>query len=133
MAKVISQESHAPEDARSQVRSQAQDRLDWRRKASDHVAFGLLAYTALHIFVTMTQLKSSSGSVLPYFALVVLVVAIIPAFRWVEQRWSTLSDAEAADPALGSAFRREMALLWLAAIGLPLGLTFAFKAIAALI
>lgn len=105
--------------------------IDWRKGASDHVAFGLLVYTGLHIFVTMTQLKSGGGSLLPYFALVVLVAAIIPACRWMEKRWEGLSDAEASDPALAPAFKREMALLWLAAIGLPLALTFAFKAIAA--
>ncbi len=104
---------------------------DWRRRASDHVAFGLLVYTGLHIFVTMTQLKSGGGSILPYFALIVLVAAIIPACRWAENRWESLSDEAAHDPALAPTFRREMALLWLAAIGLPLALTFAFKAIAA--
>jgi hypothetical protein len=107
-------------------------KLDWRRKVSDHLAFGLLVYTGLHIFVTMTQLKSSSGSVLPYFALIVLVAAIIPACSWFEKRWSELSDDEAADPALTAVFRREVALLWIAALGLPIALTFGFKAVAAL-
>lgn len=107
-------------------------KLDWRRKISDHVAFGLLIYTGLHIFLTMTQLKNASGSVLPYFALIVLVAAIIPACRWFEMRWDTLSDAKASDPALAPAFRREVALMWLAAIGLPLLLTFGFKAVASL-
>lgn len=107
-------------------------KLDWRRKISDHVAFGLLVYTGLHIFMTMTQLKGQSGSVLPYFALIVLVAAIIPAGRWFEMRWEGLSDAEAADPALAPAFRREIILLWLAAIGLPVALTFGFKGVAAL-
>ena len=114
----------------AQVRSG--HKLDWRRKVSDHVAFGLLVYTGLHIFVTMTQLKGSSGSVLPYFALIVLVAAIIPACRWFEMRWDSLSDKEAADPALAPAFRREVGLMWLAAIGLPIALTFGFKAAASL-
>ena len=106
--------------------------LDWRRKISDHVAFGLLTYTGLHIFLTMTQLKSASGSVLPYFALIVLVGAIIPACRWFEQRWDNLSDAQAADPALAPVFRRDVMLLWAAAVGLPVALTFGFKAVASL-
>ncbi|RIV86935.1 hypothetical protein [Aurantiacibacter zhengii] len=114
------------------AREGSAQKLDWRRKISDHVAFGLLIYTGLHIFFTMTQLKSTSGSLLPYFALVVLVAAIIPACRWFEMRWDSLSDAEAADPALAPAFRREVVLLWLAAIGLPLVLTFGFKAVASL-
>lgn len=108
-------------------------KLDWRRKVSDHVAYGLLVYTGLHIFMTMTQLKNSSGSVLPYFALIVLVAAIIPACRWFEMRWDGLDDDQASDPALAPVFRREATLLWLAAIGLPIALTFGFKAVAALL
>lgn len=115
---------------RAQERSE--QKLDWRRKVSDHLAFGLLVYTGLHIFVTMTQLKGSSGSVLPYFALIVLVAAIIPACTWFEKRWSELSDVEAADLALAPQFRREVALLWAAVLGLPVALTFGFKAVAAL-
>lgn len=105
---------------------------DWRRRMSDHVAFGLLVYTGLHIFVTMGALKSGSGSVLPYFSLIVLVLAIIPACRLFEKRWEGLTDAAAADPALAPAFRRDAVLVWLGAIGLPIGLTGAFKAAAAL-
>lgn len=107
-------------------------KLDWRRRISDHVAYGLLVYTGLHIFMTMTQLKSGNGSVLPYLALIVLVAAIIPACRWFEMRWDGLSAQEASDPALAPVFKREVGLLWLAAIGLPVMLTFGFKAIAAL-
>lgn len=110
----------------------AEHTLDWRRRISNHVAYGLLVYTGLHIFMTMTQLKSGSGSMLPYLALVVLVAAIIPAARWFEMRWTRLSDSEAADPALASAFRRDVTLLWLTAIGLPAALTFGFKAVASL-
>jgi hypothetical protein len=107
-------------------------KLDWRRRISDHVAYGLLTYTGLHIFLTMGQLKSSSGSMLPYFALVILVVAIIPAIRWFEMRWSELPDDQASDPALAPAFRREVMLMWAAVFGLPLLLTFGFKPVAAL-
>ncbi|MFB0612889.1 hypothetical protein [Aurantiacibacter poecillastricola] len=119
-------------DHRQDTRKGTASKLDWRRKISDHVAFGLLVYTGLHIFMTMTQLKASGGSVLPYFALIVLVAAIIPACRMFEQRWDRLSDAEAADPALAPVFRREVIMLWAAAIGLPLALTFGFKAVAGL-
>lgn len=119
-------------ERREKAQEGAAHKLDWRRRISDHVAFGLLVYTGLHIFFTMTQLKSESGSALPYLALIVLVAAIIPACRWFEMRWVGLSDAQAADPALAPVFRREVALLWLAAIGLPLVLTFGFKAVASL-
>jgi hypothetical protein len=70
---------------------------DWRRKISDHIAYALLVYTSFQIFLTMTALRLSAGSLLPYLALVVLVAAVIPACRRVERRWAGLSDSEAAD------------------------------------
>lgn len=108
-------------------------KLDWRRKISDHVAFGLLFYTGLHIFLTLTALKSGNGSMLPYLALVVLVAAVIPACRWFEIRWEELTAHDVSDPALAPLFRREVAMLWMAAIGLPMVLTFGFKGVAALL
>ncbi|KLI64899.1 hypothetical protein [Aurantiacibacter marinus] len=128
MAKALSHRSHGQEPAVAQ----SETGIDWRRKVSDHVAFGLLVYTGLHIFLTMQELKTGHGSVLPYFALIVLVAAIIPACRWLEMRWERLTDSEATDPDLAPVFRKEMILLWCAAIGLPVALTFGFQGIAAL-
>jgi hypothetical protein len=108
-------------------------KLDWRKKMSDHVAYALLAYTGLQIWVTMGTLKSGSGSILPYFALIVLVAAIIPGCRMFERRWDGLSDSEAANPELRDRFRKDVVVLWLCAIGLPFALTGAFLAIGALL
>ena len=68
---------------------------DWRKSASDHVAYSLLVYTALQIFGTVHAMKSAtdgSVSILPYLALIVLVAGIIPACRWFEKRWVALSE-----------------------------------------
>ena len=108
-------------------------KLDWRKKISDHVAWGLLVYTGLHIFVTMGVLNTGQGSILPYFSLIVLVGGIIPACRWVEKKWEGLSDTEAADPALAGRFRTHAALIWLTAFGLPFLLTGLFKVVLAAI
>jgi hypothetical protein len=107
-------------------------KLDWRRKMSDHVAYGLLVYTGLQIFVTMSALKVGLGSILPYFALIVLVVAIIPGCRMFEKRWEALSDSEAANPELADRFKRDRLLVWLFALGLPFALTGLFKGVEAL-
>lgn len=108
--------------------------LDWRKGMSDNVAYALLVYTALQIFVTMEAIKGSgSGSALPYMSLIVLVAAIIPACRRFERRWEGLSDDAAADPALRPLYRRDQMFLWMVAIGLPFVLTGLFKAIGALI
>ena len=108
-------------------------KLDWRRKMSDNVAYALLVYTGLQIFVTMGALKNGSGSILPYLALIVLVAAIIPGCRMFEKRWDSLSNSEAANPELRGRFRRDLVILWISAIGLPLALTGLFLGIAALI
>ena len=114
-------ESHAAKSAK---------RLDWRKGMSDNVAYALLVYTGLQIFVTMHVIKgSSSGSALPYLSLIVLVAAIIPACRRFERRWEGLSDDAAADPLLRPLYRRDQLFLWLLAIGLPFALTGLFMAI----
>ena len=97
--------------------------IDWRRGMSDNVALALLVYTALQIFVTVHALKLGMPNILPYFSLVVLIAGIIPACRLFERRWTHLSDEEAADVALHGAYRRDQAMLWMLAIGLPLLLT----------
>jgi len=101
--------------------------LDWRKRMSDHIAYGLLVYTGLQIFVTMGVLKTGGESILPYFALVVLVAAIIPGCRLFERRWEGLSDEQAANPELADLFKRDRNWVWIAAIGLPFVLTGLFK------
>jgi len=108
-------------------------KLDWRRRMSDNVAYALLVYTGLQIFVTMSALKNGTGSILPYFALIVLVAAIIPGCRMFEKRWDSLSNSEAANPELRDRFRRDQIVLWLMAIGLPIALTGIVLGISALI
>ncbi|MFO6446799.1 hypothetical protein ACLBKU_06590 [Erythrobacter sp. NE805] len=102
---------------------------DWRKGMSDHVAYGLLVYTGLQIIFTIKALGEGTSSILPYLSLVVLVAGIIPVCRWFERRWADLDDAEAADPALAAPFRRDAAILWALAIGLPITLTLVFKAV----
>lgn len=104
--------------------------LDWRKRMSDNIAYALLVYTGLQIFVTMGALHGQGGSILPYFALVLLVAAIIPACRRFERRWARLSDAQAADPEFVSFYRRDQRWLWAMAVGLPFMVTALFKLLA---
>jgi hypothetical protein len=126
-------EAHRPEGPRPLAdtpRDSAKPLPDWRRRMSDHIAYALLVYTALQIFVTVGALKSGGESLLPYLALVILVGAIIPACRRFERRWNRLSDEQAHDPAFRSLYRRDLTYLWLLAIGLPFALTALFKGLA---
>ena len=103
--------------------------VDWRNRMSNNVAYALLVYTALQIFVTVHALRDGFPSIFPYIALVVLIAGIIPACRWFERRWVNLSNDAAHDPAMAGAFRRDQIVLWLMAIGLPIALTGLLKAI----
>ena len=106
--------------------------IDWRKRMSNHVAYALLAYTALQIGVTMSLVNHGHGSILPYFALVLLVGAVIPACRLFEQRWTELSDDKAHDSSLAGSFTRECAGLWLCAVGLPFVLAAFFRGVSML-
>jgi hypothetical protein len=107
--------------------------LDWRKRMSDNIAYALLVYTALQIFVTMGSLESKGGSLLPYAALIILVAAIIPACRRFEKRWNRLSDDQAADPQFSTYYRRDQLWLWLLAIGLPFAVSGLFMGMARLL
>jgi hypothetical protein len=104
--------------------------VDWRRKMSDHIAYALLTYTALQIFVTIGALKTKGTSLLPYLALIILVGAISPACRRFERRWNRITAADAGDPALEQLYRRDRLALWVMAIGLPFAVTALFKGLA---
>lgn len=106
---------------------------DWRKSMSDHVAYALLVYTGLQIFVTVHAMKEGSNSILPYFALVILVAGIIPACRWFERRWITLSDEVGTDPAMAGAFRSDVLKLWALAIGLPFVVTGLFMLVSSIV
>ena len=70
---------------------------------------------------------------MPLLALVVLVAAIIPLCRKFERRWEAMDDDVVADPALRGTFRRDQAMLWLLAIGLPFVITGIFRGLALLV
>ncbi len=110
-------------------RAGSASKCDWRRGMSNNVAYALLVYTGLQIFVTVAAMERGAMSILPYFALVVLVAAIIPACRFFERRWIGLSDTEAADISLKPAYRRDQCGLWALAIGMPFFVTAIFKAV----
>jgi hypothetical protein len=91
--------------------------LTWSQKMSNHIAYALLTYTGLQIFVGMSAIKGDSRSILPYFALVALVALVIPACRNFERRWEHMANND--DMAYARLFRRDTILLWCAAIAFP--------------
>jgi len=136
MAKITSASTTGPwvGKARPQQRATPGARgIDWRKRMSDTVAYALLVYTALQIVVTMHAMTTDNASMLPLFALVVLIAAIIPLFRHYERQWERLDDQAATDPAYRAQFRRDQWAVWLFAIGLPFAVTGLFRALGSLL
>ena len=104
--------------------------VDWRKAMSDNVAYALIVYTGLQIFLTVEAIRETGLRSLAMVCLIILVVAIIPACHKLDKRWRDLSESDAHDRALASAYRRDRILLWLVAIGLPFALTLLFRAVA---
>ena len=131
MTKALKGTIAATENGAAEMQTTGRTR-DWRKSMSDNVAYALIVYTALHIFLTVGAMKETGIKSMALFALVILVVGIIPACRSFEKRWRNLSDSEASNPAMSGAFRRDQILVWLIALGLPFALTGIFKLIASM-
>ncbi|HEU4820732.1 MAG TPA: hypothetical protein VFS87_06195 [Qipengyuania sp.] len=104
--------------------------VDWRKAMSDNVAYALIIYTGLQIFLTVDAIKETGLRSLAMLCLIILVVAIIPAAHKLDKRWHDLSESDAHDRSLAGAYRRDQIFLWLLAIGLPFVLTLMFRAMA---
>ena len=104
--------------------------VDWRKSMSDNIAYALIVYTGLQIFLTVDAIKETGLRSLAMLCLIILVAAIIPACHKLDVRWRDLAEGDAHDQALSGAYRRDQVLLWLMALGLPFALTLMFRALA---
>jgi len=92
---------------------------------SGTVACALVVYALLQIGLAVAVLPRGRHSLLPYAALALLVIGVIPACRWVEARWARLDEGAG----LEARFRRERRGVWAVAIGLPFVLAGLFRLI----
>lgn len=104
----------------------------WDRRISNHVAYALLAYTGLQIFVVMGAIRSEGASILPYLGLVALVGIVIPLCRRVERRWQMLGRSELSEDSLMRIYRGDRLGIWLFAIGFPFAFVLLVKVLSAL-
>lgn len=105
----------------------------WEKRISNHVAYALLVYTGLQIFVVMQAIKVDGMTILPYLGLVALVGVVIPLCRRVERRWQGLARSNASEGSLAKAYRGDRLGIWLFAIGFPFGFVALIEGFAALI
>lgn len=104
----------------------------WEKRISNHVAYALLAYTGLQIFVVMGAIKGEGMSILPYLGLIALVGIVIPLCRRVEKRWQRLTRSGASETELTAAYSSDRLGIWLFAIGFPFAFVLLVKGLAAM-
>lgn len=94
------------------------------KRICNEVAYALVVYTMMLIFVTSPALHFGDMSILPYFMLVVLVALAIPFLRGLERKWQAI---EAAGGSAVDGFMADRVKLWAFAIGMPIVFMFAAK------
>lgn len=103
-------------------RMAVQARKSYSKRMSDHVAYALVFYTLLLIFLVTPTMETKGTSIFPYFLLVIFVALVIPAAHGLEKRWQALQAQDNGDGSLDGRFTADRIKLWLAAIGIPCGI-----------
>ena len=111
--------AHSVEHSRSHI--------NCAKRMSTHIAYALVVYTLLLIFIVSPELETKGMAIWPYFALVALVAAVIPVCRNGERRWQAL-DAGSGDELEGR-LKLDEVKLWIGAFGIPIVLMLLFKLI----
>lgn len=87
------------------------------KRMSTHIAYALVVYTLALIFEVSPQMESKGMAIWPYFVLVALVgLAILPC-RNLERKWQHIDARHESD--VEGRFKRDLATLWIGAIGFP--------------
>lgn len=108
-------------------------RKSYSKRMSDHVAYALVVYTLMLIFVVTPTMKTEGTSIFPYFLLVIFVALVIPAAHGLEKRWQALSATDSGDGSLDARFTADRVKLWVAALGIPVGIALLSTAVTAVI
>ena len=95
------------------------DLTGWQAKISNHIAYALLAYTGLQIFVVMGAIGGHGMSMLPYLALIVLVAIVIPLARKLEKQWDRFLATKPSAHEISSRYNFDRIKIWVFTLGFP--------------
>lgn len=101
----------------------------YSKRMSDHVAFALVIYTLMLIFLVTPAMENEGTSIYPYFMLVIFVALVIPPCRGLERRWQAIQANDSGDGGFDTQFKMDRIKLWIAAIGIPAGIAVLFRGI----
>ena len=89
------------------------------RRMTWHVAAALIVYAGLQLWLVIGAVSDGATRVLPYVAVGLVLVAVVPLARRIEQRWARLAQTALPSRQLSRSYRLEALRLWVAAIVLP--------------
>lgn len=104
----------------------------YAKRISDHIAYALIVYTLMLIFLVAGAIKTSSMSVFPYILLMLFIAVVIPMARKLEKKWEMLDGSELSDSSLIKRFAIDRTKLWIGTVALPLFLMAACSIISGL-
>lgn len=114
--------------AKAMHRGAAASQKSFAKRMSDNIAWALITYTLLLIFLVTPTMETRGMSILPYFMLVVFVAIMVPFCRRIDRRWKVLDASELSDSGLATRYAIDRTKLWIIAIGAPAALAFVFNA-----
>lgn len=90
------------------------------RRMAVHIAAALMVFTIIQLWATAIAIDAGGPRWMPFIGLAVLVLGAIPSARVMERRWRRFTEGALPNRKLVSAYRRDLTLLWMGALLVPL-------------
>lgn len=107
----------------SQNRASSKPKKCYTKRISDNIAYALIVYTMMLIFLVAGAIKTDGVSIMPYILLMLFIVFVIPMARKLEKKWEMLDQSELSDSSLKRRYNIDRTKLWIGTFALPLFLT----------
>ncbi len=104
----------------SQKRASSKTKKSYTKRISDNIAYALIVYTMMLIFLVAGAIKTSGTSVMPYIMLMLFVAVVIPLARKLEKKWEMLDQSELSDSSLNRRYNIDRVKLWIGTLVFPL-------------
>ncbi len=112
--------SSAARAGASQKRASSKTKKSYTKRISDNIAYALIVYTMMLIFLVAGAIKTSGTSVMPYIMLMLFVAVVIPLARKLEKKWEMLDQSELSDSSLNRRYNIDRVKLWIGTLVFPL-------------
>ncbi|MEQ1510370.1 MAG: hypothetical protein ABL909_08245 [Sphingopyxis sp.] len=84
-----------------------------------HASLAVLAFAAIQLWGVVALADQPGGRILPFLALLFLLLAAVPFARHIERRWHGLASSALPSAGLEGRFRRDRGRLWRMALLVP--------------